>query len=198
MSNAPSTLIQSFFVILSYVLVAILLAKDETLVGRCHDDHGDLLIGHQILHHTLGKESQLKFLGWVRQATFRGPSGDLERLLTRIHQTSARRGQELERLWKLDPPINLAEAPISKIGDAIQDSAENRGTVEMIKPHGDTWNVRFYFLQAQATRMVAAIAFSAASMDPNVERRNFLQQLSKEYEDLRNELVEAVSVCKEL
>lgn len=101
----------------------------------CNTQHGELLVGMRMLHHNLGKEAQLKLLKWIRSATFRKPKGDIERLLTLIHQTSAKRQSELEELWKLDPVVDIKDAPISKLGDSIQTIAENKATKELAMPN---------------------------------------------------------------
>lgn len=160
----------------------------------------DLLIAHSLLHHTLGKEAQLQYLYWLRKGTFRKHSNDLERLTQRVYQTSSTRLGELQGLFELEPAIDLKQAPVSKIGDDIQGIAESKGTVEMTNPILlGQYPARFYFLQAQATRMVAAIAKAAAGVERNASRKRFLKELTSEYEGIREELVEAVSnSCLEL
>jgi len=167
--------------------------------GYCNTEHGELLVGYKMLHHNLGKEAQLKYLHWIRQATLRGPrkGGDVHRLLPLIHRTSAKRQKELEALFRDEEPviyINLA--PQSRIGDFIQGTAETQGTVELAVPLFEkSWPARFFLLQGQATRMVAAIASSTANLETNWSRRKWLKDVAKEYEDLREQLVEALRVA---
>ena len=56
------------------------------------------------------------------------------------------------------------------------------------------FDVRFVLLQAQATRMVAAMATATARFDPNSERKKWLKSLANEYEGYRSDLIEYLSV----
>jgi len=160
---------------------------------------GDLLTAHKLLSHTLAKEAQLKFLHILRKATFRKHEQELERLMVVIYKTSAQRNKELQNYyWALDPPIDLSLAPESKVGDAIQYQAETKGTLEMTMPNLlSQFDARFYFLQSQATRMIAAIAKAGADIETNTERKKFLLDMVNEYESLRDELVRAVTTAIE-
>ena len=59
------------------------------------------------------------------------------------------------------------------------------------------FDARFYFLQSQATRMIAAIAKAGADIETNTERKKFLLDMVNEYESLRDELVRAVTTAIE-
>ena len=150
--------------------------------------HEDLLAGYKILHHTLTKEAQLQQLHWFRNVTFRGPTGELQRLMTLMHRTSGARRKELHMLFQLPPVIVLSEAPVTVMGDAIQGRAERQGMKELLFSEG-TFNSRFVLLQAQATRMVAAVALSVEEKDTQPERKKWLRELANEFEGIRNELV---------
>ena len=65
---------------------------------------------------------------------------------------------------------------------------------EMDFPDG-AFNIRFLFLQAQATRMIAVIAVETADLDPNEKRSKWLRKLAKEFEGLRDDLVKSVENC---
>ena len=138
----------------------------------------------------------MRYLHWLRGATFRGPTGEMKRIFTLIHQTSRNRTAELERLWKLEPNITVGQALDSKIGSAIQGIAEWSGTVEMVSPTLEsTWDIRFALLQAMATRMVASVASSVAGLDTNKERVRWLKDLAAEYEFIREQIVNAMENC---
>jgi hypothetical protein len=176
------------------------------------EQHGELLVGYKILHHTLKKESQLKYLHWLRDATFRGPKGSLKTLLTTIYTTSQTRTNELEQnLFGLYPVVALHETPASAMGDSIQDDVEKSSTAELIplpslsssssssSPSSSSktnttpyleWGVRFVFIQAQATRMVVALATSLKKFEQNAERKQWLTELADEYEAIRESLVD--------
>ncbi len=166
-------------------------------------EHNELLVGYKILHHTLKKESQLKFLHWLRDATFRGPKGSLKSALTTVYKTSTTRFKELEHLFVDESPIiRLKDAPKSAIGDSIQDDVEKTSTGELVPlpfsssspssvPHLQ-WGVRFVLIQAQATRMVVALSTSLMKFETNPGRKQWLTQLADEFEGIRETLVECI------
>ena len=77
----------------------------------------------------------------------------------------------------------------------MQDRLESEaGEHEMLFPDG-AFDIRFLFLQAQATRMVSVMAAQVAKVDPNPERKAWLNEVSSQYEKFRNELVDSLSGC---
>ena len=184
--------------------------KDDDYEEQKLQEYKETLIGYQILHHTLEKESQLKYLHWLRYVTFRGPEEELKEIMTTIYNTSKKRTTELERLWKIpyDPIIQIENTPISLIGDSIQADVEYSSTIEMLsismlssssssssttKSPWKTWDIRFFLIQAQATRMVSGVATSIRKFERNDERRKWLIELAEEYENIREDLVSLMS-----
>jgi hypothetical protein len=86
------------------------------------------------------------------------------------------------------PDVSVEPYPPDAIGESISSNASKTGLGEMVGRNG-SFGVRFIFLQAQATRMVYAIAAAAAEIDPNEERAKWLTALGAEYEGYRDELV---------
>ena len=186
-------------------LLSIQNNKDDDYEEQKLQEYKETLIGYKILHHTLEKESQLKYLHWLRYVTFRGPEDEVKEIMTTIYNTSKKRTTELERLWKIpyDPIIQIEKTPISLIGDSIQADVEYSSTIEMLsismlssssttsttKSPWKTWDIRFFFLQAQATRMVSGVATSIRKFERNDERRKWLIELAEEYENIREDLV---------
>ena len=183
--------------------------KDDDYEEQKLQEYKETLIGYKILHHTLEKESQLKYLHWLRYVTFRGPEDEVKEIMTTIYNTSKKRMIELERLWKIpyDPIIQIENTPISLIGDSIQADVEYSSTIEMLsismpsssssssttKSPWKTWDIRFFFIQAQATRMVSGVATSIRKFERNDERRKWLIELAEEYENIREDLVSLMS-----
>ena len=138
----------------------------------------------------------------LRQATFRGPSGVLKDIMTNIYNTSKERKNQLENLWAEPyyPIIGISHAPKSMIGDAIQSDVERSATFEMLSPFlsikaSSSWDVRFILLQAQATRMISAVATSIRKFERNGERRKWLEELAMEYENMREDLIRKSLFC---
>lgn len=155
--------------------------------------HEDLLIGYSLLEGSLSDETGLKWLLLVRKLTLNKPPPEIAKLMERISETSKKRAAEIRKLRKLKPEVT-GKPPPSPVGDAIEASAKRMGTHEMVFPDG-SFNMRFLFLQAQATRMIAVIATETAMFDENEERKKWLEALSIEYEGLRDELVASVKSC---
>ena len=153
----------------------------------------DLLIGYSLLDTTLSGEGMLKWLLFARKATFQSPAKATQDLLTRISEASAARSEELKKLRKLVPEATGTPPP-SPIGDAIQDAATEAGTHEMLFPDG-AFDIRFLFLQAQATRMTSVIAAQTAKIDPNPKRQAWLKEVSQQFDQFRDELVDSLSGC---
>jgi len=161
----------------------------------------ELLVGYKMLHHTLKKEAQLKYLHWLREATFRGPKGSLKSVMTTIYKTSKSRKGELEALWKeYEPIILLQDAPYSAMSDSIQDDVEKASLGELIRlpsikkkgvPRLE-WGVRFMFIQAQATRIIVALSTSLKKLEENEERKQWLTNLADEYEGIRESVVDFI------
>lgn len=166
----------------------------ETGVARAETrTQENLEVGYSLLESSLGDESELKWLLLMRKLTLHKPPAEIASIMEKISQTSKTRAAEISKLRKLDPDVS-AEPSSSPVGDAIQASAKAMGMHEMVFPDG-AFNIRFLFLQAQATRMVAVIAAETAELDPNKERSKWLRKLAKEFEGLRDELVESVKNC---
>lgn len=154
-------------------------APDRSLDG--------LVTAYALLEDTLDQESKLAALAFLRKVTFREPIPEIDELMTRLARISDERLEELEQLRALSPDVSHA-APAAPIGDTITANATHKGTREMLGREG-SFGVRFVFIQAQATRMVAAISESAAGIEPNERRKTWLLALAAEFEGIRDELV---------
>lgn len=178
---------------------ALLLACSEAeppppSAGLTPGQHRDLLIAYGLLQDSLGGESQLNLLLVLKKLTLSGPAERIEGMLKVIDETSGNLAEQLEALRKLPPSVE-GKAPPSPIGDAIQASATEAGTHEMIFD-GGAFNMRFLFLQAQATRMISVIAAEAAKIDPNPERQKWLKTVARDYAGYRDDLVTVVEHCQ--
>ena len=153
--------------------------------------HEDLLMGYDLLEDTLADESNLGTLKILKTITFSGPAKEVGEVMDVLAKASERRKEELEHLRKLAPDVTAEPKKRSPIGDAITAVAKEIGTDEMLD-WGDGFNLRFLLLQAQATRMISAIATAIAEYEPNVARREWLGAVAAEYEAYRDQIVEAI------
>jgi hypothetical protein len=109
-------------------------------------------------------------------------------MMKTLSEASKRRSEELPKLRHLQPSVTGKPTDDSLIGDAINAIAKDFGKDEMMSRAGG-FDVRFVLIQAQATRMVAAMAKATARFDPNPERKAWLQRLAREYEGYRGDLI---------
>ncbi|MGH0030561.1 MAG: hypothetical protein ACQGVC_12270 [Myxococcota bacterium] len=153
-------------------------------------DREDLRIGYQLLADTLADESRLRLLKLFKTITFRGPVEEVGATMDTLARASKQRAKELAELRELAPDVTGRPAKSSPVGDAIQAVAKEAGKDEMMD--GDGFNLRFMLLQAQATRMVAAMAEAIAVHDPNARRQAWLHEVAAEYEGHRDEIVAVI------
>ncbi len=154
------------------------------------ESNRDLLIAYGILSDTLADESKLDTLLLLKRVTFSRPVPEIEDIMKRLAASAEERAEELEELRTLEPDVSAEPVGVDAIGAAITGAAKEAGTDEMLG--GDSFGIRFVLLQAQATRMVAAIAEAAAGMETLPERSAWLTSLAAEYEGFREELIDVV------
>ncbi|MGB5194922.1 MAG: hypothetical protein WBN70_18195 [Polyangiales bacterium] len=153
----------------------------------------DLLIGYGLLADTLSDESRLGTLDFFKTLTLDAPNDAIAKMMQTLSEASTRRADELSKLRHLAPDVSGTPTQASAIGDAITEVAKEFGKSEMLSRNGG-FDVRFVLLQAQATRMVAAMATATARFDPNSERKKWLKSLANEYEGYRSDLIKYLSV----
>lgn len=150
-----------------------------------------LLTAYALLDDTLSQEAKLGALGFLKKVTFRRPVPEVAEIMQRLSKVSKDRRDELDALRELAPDVSAAPDFADPIGEAITSNATDAGMDEMLDRHG-SFGVRFVFLQAQATRMISAIATAAAAIEPNERRKKWLTGLATEFESIRDELVVVV------
>lgn len=153
------------------------------------DHQQDLLIGYNLLANTLSDESRLHSLDVLKTLQIDGTNDAIGKMMTTISDASTRRASELTKLVQLAPNVSDKPSAVSLIGEAITAAAKEIGKSEMTSRDGG-FDVRFVLLQAQATRMVAAIATAIERFEPNPERKEWLKSLAVEYEGYRSEMIE--------
>ncbi|MFZ1863223.1 MAG: hypothetical protein WAU39_03285 [Polyangiales bacterium] len=153
----------------------------------------DLLIGYGLLADTLSDESHLGTLDLFKTLTLNAPNDAIAKMMQTLSEASTRRAAELSKLRHLAPDVSDEPTQASPIGDAITAVAKEFGKSEMLSRSGG-FDVRFVLLQAQATRMVAAMATATARFDPNPKRKKWLKSLANEYEGYRGDLIKYLSV----
>jgi hypothetical protein len=162
-------------------------SKDDAAASGAHPD---LLVGYNLLHSSLSGESGLGMLRVFKKLTLSAPAEDVQKTMQVLAKASKKRDEELKRLRALAPDVS-GKAPPSPIGDGIQAAATEAGKHDMLHPDG-TFSVRFLFLQAQATRMISVIAAETAGLDPNSERKKWLEVVAAEYEGYHDDLIALV------
>ena len=150
-----------------------------------------LLTAYFLLEDTLSQEAKLGALGFMKKITFDRPVPEIDEIMNRISEVSKQRLAELEELRALAPDVSSDPEFMDPIGEAITSIATDAGMGEMLDRKG-SFGIRFVLLQAQATRMVSAIALAAADVETNERRKKWLNDLSVEFESIRDGLVRVV------
>ena len=153
----------------------------------------DLLIGYGLLADTLSDESHLRTLDLFKKLTLNASNDAIAKMMQTLSEASTLRADELSKLRHLAPDVSDNPTQPSPIGDAITDVAKEFGKSEMLSRSGG-FDVRFVLLQAQATRMVAAMATAIARFEPNPQRKKWLKSIANEYEGYRGDLIKYLSV----
>jgi hypothetical protein len=153
----------------------------------------DLLIGYGLLADTLSDESRLGTLDLFKTLTLDAPNDAIAKMMQTLSEASTQRADELSKLRDLAPDVSGEPTQASAIGDAITAVAKEFGKSEMLSRNGG-FDVRFVLLQAQATRMVAAMATAIARFEPNPQRKKWLKSIATEYEGYRGDLIKYLSV----
>lgn len=157
-----------------------------------YSHHQDLLMGYTLLDDTLKDEGMLRALKVMKRLTLRFTADEVSETMDRISASAKRRRSELRELRSShSPDVQGKPTSTSPIGDAIKAMAKDAGTGEMLS-RSIAFNVRFAVLQAQATRMVSAIAKAVAAYEVSDERKAWLMEVAVEYEAYRDEIVEHV------
>jgi hypothetical protein len=156
--------------------------------GLSASRHQDLLVGYGLLANTLSDESDLGKLELFKKVTLNSANDAIAQLMTTLSDASKRRAAELSKLRHLSPDVTDKPAEDSAIGDAINDVAKEFGKIEMLSRTGG-FDVRFVLVQAQATRMVAAMATATVRFEPNPKRKAWLKSVAHEYEGYRGDLI---------
>jgi hypothetical protein len=184
----------SFVIFLTFTSLAsgcALIVAEKTpepsAIASTSVDQG-LLTAYFLLADTLSQESKLGALAFLKKITLRRPVPELDEVMSRLSDTSSKRLDELESLRTLPPDVSADPTHMDPIGEAITTSATESGMNEMLDRNG-SFGIRFVFLQAQATRMIAAISQSAAAIESNQRRKKWLTDLADEYESIRDDLV---------
>jgi hypothetical protein len=152
--------------------------------------HQDLLMGYELLANTLADESKLGALKWLKTLTLSGPVDEVRTTMDALSKACKQRAKELEDLRKLAPDVTAEPAARSPIGDAITSVATEAGKHEMLG--NSAFDLRFMLLQAQATRMISAMATAIAKYEPNSKRQKWLLEVAREYEGYRDNIVEVI------
>jgi hypothetical protein len=150
--------------------------------------HEDLRIGYTLLADTLSDESKLGTLDFFKSLMLDAPNDAIAKMMKTLSDASKRRASQMPKLRRLEPNVAGKPTEESLIGDAITAIAKDFGKAEMLSRKGG-FDVRFVLVQAQATRMIAAMAKATARFDPNPERKAWLKELAQEYEGYRGDLI---------
>mmetsp|Transcript_29028 Transcript_29028/g.43857 ORF Transcript_29028/g.43857 Transcript_29028/m.43857 type:complete len:196 (+) Transcript_29028:58-645(+) len=191
-SIGPWTFLTALVVMGGAILLANL--QGSTMSLETADSRQELLLGYKMLTNHLENGSKMKDLILLRKGTFRAPSDELERLMLLVAESSRRFKTELQSLRALEPALNEV-APSLKLLDKMEQISVKSGQLDMLFPKG-SFDVRFVALEYLATQMTSSTALSTSYLDPNKERRAWLESVSKEFNSIREQIISSIETCQ--
>lgn len=139
----------------------------------------DLLTGYRLMWSTLEDESQIDKLGLLKRITFDAPPDNVLRIMAQVSKAADNTLEELERYRALDPPIERLPETDS-FGTDLQ-AAMKEDSKELLLERSPKFSKRLLISQAQALRLMIVLSSTIAKIEPNAERRTWLQRVSSDY-----------------
>ena len=162
-------------------------AADTAAISRARQD--ELKASYEGLSQMLSDQASLKKLKWWKTLTLDAPNDAIAQLLTKLSDAGERHADKLSALRTLKPNLEGESRKRSAVGDAFSEIAKEKGSSELSRREGK-FDVHFVLLQSQATAAIAYMASAVARFERNTERRAWLNELSKEYQAYREELID--------
>lgn len=143
----------------------------------------ELSQGYALLYDVVSKEKRVNLLSLIKKE-----SPDLKSLLERVSEASKATAKEMDTLAKLDPPLNLKVTNLPRIEDAARDSIEKETSKATLNSEGV--RLEFTMLSSQLSGMnyAAHLARILAAVEPNPQRKEFLQRTDRTFSDLHRQM----------
>jgi hypothetical protein len=139
--------------------------------------------GYALLYDLVSKEKQSSLLSTIKKE-----SPELKSLLERISETSKATAKELERLARLNPPLNLNVTHLPRIEQVARESIDKETSKEIL--HSKGTDLEFHMVSSQLAGMnyAAHLARSLAVVETNPLRKEFLQRTDRKFSELHGQV----------
>jgi hypothetical protein len=147
----------------------------------------ELSYGYARLHDLMGK------LNDVDNSLFlfmKGPSDPVKQLLRNIADTADHAHERIETLVEDDPTIDLDVDLSAELEQETRSAIQSTTKSELMGAGGREFELRMLISQLESTRYGSHLAERIAEADPNEQRRDYLEQLAEQLEELRQRAFE--------
>jgi len=143
----------------------------------------ELSQGYALLYDLASKEKRASLLSIIKKE-----SPELKSLLERVSETSKTTAKELETLAKLDPPLNLKVTHLPRIEEAARESIDKETSKGILQSEGVHLEFNMVSSQLAGMNYAAHLARSLAAVEPNPQRKEFLQRTARKFSDLHRQV----------
>jgi hypothetical protein len=143
----------------------------------------ELSQGYALLYDLVSNEKRVNLLSVIKKE-----SPDLKSLLERVSEASKATAKEMETLAKLDPPLNLKVTHLPRIEEAARDSIEKETSRAILNSEGVRLEFTIVSSQLSGMNYAAHLARILAAVDPNPQRKQFLQRTDRTFSDLHRQM----------
>lgn len=139
---------------------------------------------YSLLSDLLGKERHVTTILIIKEER-----RELKALIKRIAETSGRAADQIKAFAKTDPALSLDRLllPVGEV--AVRDAIEKTSTDDLLHASGKDFEVKLLLTQTEALNYAAHLAQVAAVYEPDARQARTLQNLGREFQQLRQEAV---------
>ena len=118
----------------------------------------------------------------------KSPAAGLADLLQRISAQAKNDARRLERLFADDPMVDTSRTGLGVIETDVRSRIAEQEATALIFAGGRSFELRILLTQDKAASYAAALASSLSKADPQSSRRNVLEAMSREWQELGDEI----------
>src|SRR5688572_18857675 len=150
--------------------------QSDALAPRAQDTHG-----YALLFDLLGDEKNVSKLLIIKRER-----PELRDLIRDIAQRCGTAHEELERLAKADPGLNLKTNGLPAVEIGTRDAIGKTKAKQLLTEGGKEFELRLLIAQHEALTYGSHLSAAIAKSETNAQRGQFLRRLSSDLEVLEN------------
>ncbi len=166
------------------LLCSLVVSSSYAVVPKSGLVKNELNSGYSVLRLFLEDEQHLTTIRRIKAVIrFGGISESSTKLIDNIADTSTTALAELETLAPLKPAVQFVDFSDEFIGKATLDALRMTTAKEFLFDN-DNFEKNLLISQTQILRVISHLATELADKEPSEKRRQWLNQLAKQYQDL--------------